>query len=102
MLVDERIALNTIRQYATKEGIKVSKNEIDLEVKRIRGQYKSGAAFRKTLEREGITDDLLRDILREVSQYAPEDKVIEEDHMAQLIMPLTLQQSMLCQLELTK
>ncbi len=39
----------------------------------------------------GAPDQRLRDVLREVSQYAPEDKVIEEDHMAQLIMPLTLQ-----------
>jgi transcriptional regulator with XRE-family HTH domain len=39
----------------------------------------------------GAPDQRLRDILREVSQYAPEDKVIEENHMAQLIMPLSLQ-----------
>jgi transcriptional regulator with XRE-family HTH domain len=39
----------------------------------------------------GAPDQRLRDILREVSQYAPEDKVIEDNQMAQLIMPLSLQ-----------
>ncbi|MCZ6831769.1 MAG: helix-turn-helix transcriptional regulator [Gammaproteobacteria bacterium] len=39
----------------------------------------------------GAPDQRLRDILREVGQYAPEDKVFEEEHMAQLIMPLTMQ-----------
>ena len=39
----------------------------------------------------GAPDQRLRDILREVGQYAPEEKVFEEEHMAQLIMPLTMQ-----------
>jgi transcriptional regulator with XRE-family HTH domain len=39
----------------------------------------------------GAPDQRLRDILREVNQYAPMDKQIEDDHMAQLIMPVTLQ-----------
>ena len=39
----------------------------------------------------GAPDQRLRDVLKELSQYAPEDKVYEEGQMAQLVMPLELE-----------
>ena len=39
----------------------------------------------------GAPDQRLRDVLKELGQYAPEDTVYEDDHMAQLVMPLELE-----------
>ncbi len=38
----------------------------------------------------GAPDQRLWDVLKEVTQFAVEDKVVEGDHLAQLVMPLTL------------
>ncbi len=39
----------------------------------------------------GAPDQRLREVLRELVQYAPEDKTPEENPMAQLVMPLVLE-----------
>jgi transcriptional regulator with XRE-family HTH domain len=53
--------------------------------------------FRVMMERgrrsllTGAPDQRLREILRELIQYSPEDKVPEESPVAQLVMPLTME-----------
>jgi transcriptional regulator with XRE-family HTH domain len=55
------------------------------------------SVFRVMIERgrrsllTGAPDQRLREVLRELIQYSPEDKVPEETHVAQLIMPLVLE-----------
>lgn len=64
-LLEERIALKVTSQNAAKEGVKVADAEIDQRFKTQSQAFGGTAAFKQELENEGLTDYLMRDLLRD-------------------------------------
>ncbi len=64
-IIDSLVVITLLRQYGAKNGIEVSKEELDEKYQEIVNSYTSEAAFEQELETRGIDSDFFKSELRD-------------------------------------